>query len=746
MQTHMRIPLRPTLALAFVALVSFVRVPAAEPASADSPYITAMDLLKIKQLDSAVVSPDGRAVVYTVTAIVDQPGKPGEYSYRTHLWLAATDGHVAPRELTHGEAAASSPQWSPDGRRLAFVRKDGEKAQVWILPLADGGEAFPVTKLESGAGKPQWSPDGTRLAFTSGLSFTDVRKELEQAHAASVQPGWKMERPNRQPGDTADWFDRTKDIKRPAASADGTRQEQREWLARNEADGNPRVLTRLNFIGEADLEPRPTFANLYVVEAREGAAPRALTPGYRSVGAFAWSPDGRRLAFTIDPAGESDPDRDNAVSLEWVNADGTGRGVLLADASESFGEPQFSPDGKHLAFLAKEVAKYPHDSQVRVGFMPADGSAKPFYLEAFDRSAGRLRWAADSAHVYFVAASNGGFPLYRAAASPKAVPARLTAFDTGVDAYDVAGGQLAAVLTKAGNPYELYAADPEAKAFRILTTHNSEWLREKHVSLPEHRTVTRPDGRVVDVWLIKPAAFDATKKYPLLLEIHGGPSAMWGPGEATMWHEFQFFAARGYGVVYSNPRGSGGYGFDFQHANYRNWGPAPGGDVLAAADLAAREPWVDPARQVVTGGSYGGYLTAWLVTQDHRFKAAVAVRGVYDLTTFFGEGNAWRLVPFDFGGYPWEPETRAVLEANSPLTFVHQIRTPLLIKHGDTDLRTGVVQSEMLYKSLKVLGQPVEYVRYPHATHELSRSGDPRQRLDRIVRFDEFFRRYLGEN
>ena len=213
-----------------------------------------------------------------------------------------------------------------------------------------------------------------------------------------------------------------------------------------------------------------------------------------------------------------------------------------------------------------------------------------------------------------------------------------------------------------------------------------------------------------------------------------------------MWHEFQFFAARGYGIVYCNPRGSGGYGYAFQHANYQNWGPGPGDDILAAVDLAAQEPWVDASREVVTGGSYGGYMTAWLITQDHRFKAAVAVRGVYDLATFFGEGNAWRLVPYDFGGYPWQKDIRPILEANSPMTFVDRITTPLLIKHGDTDLRTGFVQSEMLYKSLKVLGRPVEYARYPHATHELSRSGDPRQRLDRIVRFDEFFRRYIGEN
>jgi dipeptidyl aminopeptidase/acylaminoacyl peptidase len=239
--------------------------------------------------------------------------------------------------------------------------------------------------------------------------------------------------------------------------------------------------------------------------------------------------------------------------------------------------------------------------------------------------------------------------------------------------------------------------------------------------------------------------------------------AMWGPGEATMWHEFQFLAAQGFGIVYANPRGSGGYGHAFKKLNYQDWGEGPAGDVLAAASEAADdERWVDEDRQVVTGGSYAGYLTAWIVAQDDRFKAAVAQRGVYDLTTFLGEGNAWRLVPSHFGGYPWGPRDAMgdlgaepglsadaaleLLRRNSPLTYVDRIRTPLLIMHADDDLRTGVIQSEMLYKSLKILGRPVEYVRYPDAGHDLSRTGDPTQRMDRVLRIYEFLARYVMDD
>jgi dipeptidyl aminopeptidase/acylaminoacyl peptidase len=169
----------------------------------------------------------------------------------------------------------------------------------------------------------------------------------------------------------------------------------------------------------------------------------------------------------------------------------------------------------------------------------------------------------------------------------------------------------------------------------------------------------------------------------------------------------------------------------------------PASDVLSAADLAAKLPYVDADRQVITGGSYAGYLTAWIIAHDHRFKAAMAQRGVYDLNTFLGEGNAWRLVPNHFGGYPWETGIDSILTANSPQTFVANIRTPLLIKHGDTDLRTGVIQSEMLYKALKIQGKPVEYIRYPRASHEMSRTGEPKQRIDRMLRMAEFFERHI---
>ena len=285
--------------------------------------------------------------------------------------------------------------------------------------------------------------------------------------------------------------------------------------------------------------------------------------------------------------------------------------------------------------------------------------------------------------------------------------------------------------------------DADGKNSKQLTTFN-DWVKSKKLSVPEKKTFTNDKGVQVEYWVMKPAGYQPGHKYPLLLEIHGGPTAMWGPGEASMWHEFQYFCSKGYGVIYSNPRGSGGYGENFLRANINDWGTGPAADVLSALDKTVAEGWTDTSKLLITGGSYAGYLTAWIISHDKRFKAACSQRGVYDLATFFGEGNAWRLVPNYFGGYPWEPKVKEILIRESPITYVQNITTPYIIFHGGNDRRTGFVQGEMMYRSLKVLQRPVEYVVHPGATHELTRSGDNRQRMDQLLRTYEFFERWLS--
>lgn len=721
---------------------------AADPAA----LIGAADLLRIRQLESPAVSPDGRAIVYVVRSLEPKPGAADAAEPRAHLWLVPADGHAPARQLTRGPAADSDPAWHPDGRRLVFVRTaPPARPQLHLLDLA-GGEPEPLTHLPNGATAPRWSPDGTQLLFSSTLPEADVRAALATAGAPTAPP-WPEERPGRAAHDTANWKHPGAPAPgappppppppaRTAAAPDGTLAEIREWLARNEADANPRVLTRSNFLAEGDLQPDLAFAQLHLLPLRAGAVPQPLALGYEARTAAAWLRDGRSIVFTAPTDPTLHPDRVRPRRLATLELATGAVTVLLARATENYAEPTPSPDGRWLAFTVQENGPFSF-APARVAVLPIGGGEPRVLTADLDRSAGGLRWDDASAHVHFVAPDAGRFPLYRVPVVGGAATPLTAAPDWGIRDFDLAGGTLAQVVSHPGNPWELYAG-PAAAAPRVLTDHNQVWLAGKRLSAYEPHRFVNAEGLAIDYWTMKPADFDPTKRYPLLVNIHGGPTAMWGPGEASTWHEFQFFAARGYALVFANPRGSGGYGEAFQRANFRDWGAGPARDVLAAAAFAAREPHIDPARQVLTGGSYGGYLVAWIVGHDHRFKAAVAQRGVYDLATFFGEGNAWFLVPLYFGGFPWEPEIRRVLERESPLTYVDQIRTPLLIKHGDVDFRTGVVQSQLLYKSLKILGQPVEYVRYPRATHELSRAGEARQRIDRLVRFEEFFRRHIG--
>jgi len=687
--------------------------------------VVVTDMTRIAQLGNIAVSPDNRLVAYTVQTIDPDKAKAGEYQYRTQIWLVPADGSAKPRQLTQGTSNSSNPHWL-DNERLTFSRSVDNRSQIMVLSMK-GGEATPLTTDPDGISGAQFSPDGSKILFSRSTSHDDMVRRMKSL------PPWPLEKPglNVMP-DT---------ITKP--NPDGNLAEVRAWLNKNASDNSPRVLNRLNFQGETGLNGEWSYSHLHVMDTAEGKGGKAITSGFFSWGGGNWSPDGRTILFNGNPDSTKHPDRrQGGNAIYRMNADGSGFARHIMLDSYSVSNPQYSPDGKMISFSASPEADLGF-AQSQLGIAQADGSNPRIITTNFDRSVGSVTWASDSKSLYFTASANGGTPLY--SIDINGTVTMLTDTDTGVRSYAVTPNGLIYVLTTAANPYEMYTRPLRGGTPKALTDHNSTWISERRVSIATKSTITRPDGLEIEYWIIKPSFAEPGKKYPLVLNIHGGPSAMWGTGEASMWHEFQFLASKNYGTVYANPRGSGGYGFDFQKANFQDWGHGPTGDVLAAVDEALKQDWVDPDRLVITGGSYAGYLTAWIIAFDHRFKAAYAQRGVYDLDTFMGEGNAWRLVPNHMGGYPWEDAIKPILERESPLTYVDQIQTPLLIKHGDVDLRTGVIQSEMLYKSLKVMEKDVEYVRVPNASHELSRAGNVRHRMDRMLRIWEFFERYVGE-
>jgi len=707
--------------------------------------ITATDLTRINQVGGVELSPDGVQALYTLTTTEPTPDQPGQYEYRTHIYLNDFKAGSS-RALTYGNESAKQATWSPDARQIAFVRTVKGKGQVFVLPLS-GGEAYQLTSLSYGASDPKWSPDGKRIAFSATVPMADMLTD-SLLNPGKQTPVWSLEKP----GFSSNDFIRPDTKTKP--NPDGSLAEIRAYLAKDVADKKAKVINRLNFQGEATTEPDPSFTHLYVIDVRDGAAARPLTRGFTSTEGGEWLPGSQGLLAVTDRDSTQHPDRELDKSIVFIPANGSGlRMIVLAEAGKSFMAPHVSPDGRMLAFLTSPSAgvNFPHLGMVTL----SNTKASAIQLVEFDRSAGGLRWATVPAlagkkakpnavqMLHFTAPTNGGVPLYRLDPTTRQVT-QLTDIGQGITGFDVVGNRVVFAKTEVANPSELYTATvSDVKNATKITSHN-DWVAQRQLSYPEKRSFTNSLGQTVDYWIMKPTELKIGDKHPLLLNMHGGPTAMWGPGEASMWHEFQYMTAQGYGIVYANPRGSGGYGLAFQRANINDWGTGPTEDVLTAATEAAKEPWADTSRQVITGGSYAGYLTAWIVGHDNRFKAAFAQRGVYDLTTFMGEANAWRLVP-NYFAYPWEANAK-VLDANSPYTFVQNIKTPLLIKHGENDLRTGVSQSEMLYKSLKILGRPVEYVRMPGATHELSRSGNVRQRIDRLLRIYEFFERYVGND
>lgn len=693
--------------------------------------ILVTDMLKLKTASAITLSKDGSAAAFVVTSIEPETDSAKwEYKYTSQVWISSTDATATPRQLTFSKEGAAQPAWSPDGKQLAFVRTVDSKPQVFILSL-DGGEPIQLTKFKYGASSPKWSPDGKQIAFAASVKMKEMMNDSLLNPGKKV-PDWPLEKPG---------FAKNEQLLTSSAkpNPDGSLNEVRAYLDMNATDKKATVLNKLNFQSETDISTDMAFNHFFIVNVQPGAVPLAITQGFNRFTSLEFMPDGKQCIINGDIDAAQHPDRSLESEIYIADAGSNQLRLLVGKEGMAYGNSGLSHDGKWM------VIQYSKPLTVGIStlaLMPVSGSEKDIINIPFDRNVSSLVWSKDDRFIYFNAQSNGGTALYKLDVRTKQVT-QLTDTNNGITSFDMVNDKFVFAQTAVRAPSEVYIADANATNPRRISSLNEGWIQQKQLSIPEKHSFTNSIGQTVEYWVMKPIGFETGKKYPLLLEIHGGPAAMWGPGEISMWHEYQFFCSKGYGVVYSNPRGSGGYGDNFLKGNINDWGKGPTSDVLTALDKTIAEGWADTSRLLITGGSYAGYLVAWIIEHDHRFKAACSQRGVYDLLTFFGEGNAWRLLPGYFGGYPWQPEVKAVLQRESPINYVDKIKTPYIIFHGDNDRRTGFVQSEMMYRSLKVLGKTVEYVRHPGASHEITRSGNNRQRIDQMLRTWEFFERWL---
>jgi dipeptidyl aminopeptidase/acylaminoacyl peptidase len=673
-------------------------------------YLTSKDLFKIATLSDPRFSPDGQRLAYVRT----QPDLQSN-GYRSAIWLSsAGGGHL--RQFTSGTKRDSAPRWSPDGHWLAFVStRGGEKAKPQLYLIAtEGGEARQLTKMENGASEPAWSPDGRYLAFTSRVS------EEEMAVEEDGDPGLPLD---------------PEELER--------RAEEREKKEKERAD--PRVIRRFAYRAETSYFDERT-AQLYILEVDTETCsakdrPRRLTHDGRNYSDPQWMPDGGGLlAVASRKPGEDDlfyfPD------LVRVPLDGGEPGLLTGTDTADRG-PRPSPDGRWIAYNSQPVAGY-STANLEIKLLPAVGGEPRILTAELDCHAVDLAWMPDSQSLCFLAVERGRVDLRCVPAEGGSVDVLLTA-DREIQAYDLSpdGKQVGLVASTDQAPSDLYAAALDGSSERRLTKVNADWLAAKTLGEVNDLWFESADGTPIHGWIVKPPDFAPTVKYPLILSIHGGPHVMWSRHEPTMWHEWQVLAARGYVVFACNPRGSDGYGQDFRAASLNGWGEADLPDLQAGIEQVITEGYVDPERVVVTGGSYGGYMTAWVIGHDDRFKAAVAQRGVYDLTSFYSTSDIPILTEWEFDAVPWEDPQ--VLWKYSPLAYVEDIRTPLLLIHSENDFRAPIPAAEGLFVALRRLRRDVEMVRYPRDGHELSRSGEPKHRIDRLNRIADWFDKYVKD-
>lgn len=668
--------------------------------------ITIADLYQITYIEDPRVSPGGQWIAY-VNVTVNK----FENRYDRNIWLAPTGGGQ-PVQITRS-GKDSSPRWSPDGSSLAFTSRRKKKPQIYLLPIAaPGGEARPLTNMPNGATTPAWSPDGTQIAFLSQINTGE--RQREDRDAPETPPKDLLEKTQRQ------------------------ERHEHDEKKRLDPYPMPRIpyRTGTGYLGDH-------FSQIYLVSIAEQpngkpAKPRRLTGADENHSPPVWLPGGQTLITTrAARPGEDDPWlMQRLIQIDVESGETT---ILNDDPDFSDAMPWPSPDGKWIAFRRRRINEPTH-KLFRLAIIPVEGGPiRELNLE-FDRELIDWKWTPDSSSLIAAGESWGDIEIYRLPIDGVQVE-KLIAGTMQVQALDVGhDGGIAYVTTTPTSPPELYWQPARADTATQLTHANTDFLAEVVVQPTHEIRYTNPDGLELQGWYILPVGYEEGKTYPLAFNIHGGPHAMWGPATRTMFHEWQCHAASGYVVFYTNPRGACGYGGAFTAALQNQWGNAAFADLMAGVDAVIEKGFVDVDRMAVTGGSYGGYMTAWVTGHTDRFKAAVAQRGVYNLSSFYGTTDIPYLITHEYGTHPWQDHQR--LWEHSPLAYAHQIKTPLLLIHAENDFRVSIEQAEQLYTFVRRSGGTVHMLRYPRDGHELSRSGEPEHRISRLTEMIAWFDRY----
>jgi dipeptidyl aminopeptidase/acylaminoacyl peptidase len=651
----------------FVSLVLVVVAAVAIPAAQQPKYVDKATYFQMESISNPAISPDGSTVIFS-RGYVDLSRDQNQ----SNLWVIDIKGERL-RQLTDGAWNDSQPVWSPDGKRIAFLSNRSGSSQLHAM-WVDTRETLQLTRLERAPTSITWSPDGKQIAFTSLIP-----------DEAPILP-----------------------VRLPPVP-------RGSQLARGAV-----IIDRPSWASDGSGPTTKGFTHVYVVDATVGGTPRQVTTGNFNHSAPAWSNDGK----TIFVSGIRKPNAEYLLGDSEIYAVNvaTGDATALTDRNGPDTGPEPSPDGHWIAYTGYDQKNYTnHLSQLYL--MDSSGARKRMWVGNLPSSPSDVAWAPDGSGVYYSMQSEGQENTWFAPADQGLKPKPMTVGEHMLTSVSIAkNGQAVAIKSNVKEPGQLVAFSMSKPAdMRVLVDVNADVLSGVTLAGAEPLWFTAPDGLKAQGWLMKPANFDPSKKYPMVLWIHGGPWSMYNIGWS--W-SYQNFAANGYAVLWTNPRGSTGYGQDFVNGIQHSYPGKDYDDLMAGVDAALAKGWIDSENLFVCGGSGGGVLTAWIVGHTNRFRAAVSMRPVIDWHSFVGttDGTGWYR---QFQKYPWEdPMEYAV---RSPLHYVANVTTPTMLMTGESDLRTPITQTEEFYRALKLLRKadtlmvrmPEEYHGWRRPSHQL---------------------------